>query len=559
MTYSIEFLSTRSGKALLLKQGTKHYLFGYYEGFQRHSIERNVKLPKIANVYLFNEHQVISLLGFCLTVADMGRKMLWIYGPENIKNIFSKACCFAKRSKLTMIFGNNNNEVVPIRTVNGINYVIRLPNVKGQLDISKLDPNFPVQLRKNLKERKKVIFNNKIYDGNDYMKDDHEIGDLCILYNIDDLTKCLADISAFNVKLFICMNKPCLLLKNYFQNSKFVLFKDSSEIEYRSFYELQKKLNKIDENYILPKKWITEMHTNLYSSGDGLKQYPVYQLSDTHSISFCKNNPFSFYNDEKNREKIIFLGTGCAIPSKYRNVSSIIYEEDNCAYLLDCGEDTLAQIDRVYGGLDILQKIQLIFISHSHADHHLGLFFVLRKICHEVVVLCPRKVKNFLSHFNLNVRFFVTDNNHKREISYLSFNLNKNNIKISLCPMDHISDSYGIRINGKYSISYSGDCRPSPFFADMSNSVDVMIHEATFTEEYRENAIQTKHSTINEAVDIYRKSGASALILTHFSQRFAKTIPSEFEVFYASDFFRYNFKNKVDNRIRDYLSSINDL
>jgi ribonuclease BN (tRNA processing enzyme) len=46
------------------------------------------------------------------------------------------------------------------------------------------------------------------------------------------------------------------------------------------------------------------------------------------------------------------------------------------AYLMDCGEDTIGQIHRIFGydGADkiVFAKLKLIFISHLHADHHLG-------------------------------------------------------------------------------------------------------------------------------------------------------------------------------------------
>ncbi|ELQ74588.1 putative metal-dependent hydrolase (beta-lactamase superfamily) [Trachipleistophora hominis] len=468
MSFSLEFLSTRSGKALLLKQETKHYLFGYYEGFQRHSIERNIRLPKITNVYLFEDHQVIPLLGFCLTVADMGREALWVYGTEKVKKIFQNACSFARRSKLKMTFSNNNTEVIPIETSNGMNYVIQLPKIKGRLDIDKLDRDFPVKLRKDLKDRKKVLFNGIEYDGNNYMEEDTEIGDICILYTITNEEECLAQLKQFNIKLFVCMNRDCLVLKKHYENGHFVLFEENNEIEYKSFFELQKKLNKIDANFLLPKKSVTKIDAVSAENASNGDRKMIYGLTDSHNINFTKKQPFVFHEDEKWIEQIIFLGTGSAIPSKYRNVSSIIYEEDNCAYLLDCGEDTLSQIDRVYGDLRILEKLKLIFISHSHADHHLGLYFVLKKIQHKVVVLCPQKVKNFLNLFDLDATFFVTDKNKKAEITYLSFNLNDKAIKVSICPVDHIGDSYGIKLQAAHSIAYSGDCRPSFMFAEMA-------------------------------------------------------------------------------------------
>ena len=80
--------------------------------------------------------------------------------------------------------------------------------------------------------------------------------------------------------------------------------------------------------------------------------------------------------------EIITLGTGSALPSKYRNVSATLLRVPGCgSYLLDCGENTLGQLRRVYGDEDlkeVLRDLKLIWISHLHADHHLGTVSVVK-------------------------------------------------------------------------------------------------------------------------------------------------------------------------------------
>lgn len=108
--------------------------------------------------------------------------------------------------------------------------------------------------------------------------------------------------------------------------------------------------------------------------------------------------------------KIVFLGTGSCIPNKTRNVSAIlVHINENSCMLLDCGEGTYSQLCRFYGNdkiPGILNKLKAIYISHLHADHHLGLFDLLqkrRKI---------NKVSNFLEKCNLNLQqnFFLRKN-----------------------------------------------------------------------------------------------------------------------------------------------------
>jgi ribonuclease Z len=89
--------------------------------------------------------------------------------------------------------------------------------------------------------------------------------------------------------------------------------------------------------------------------------------------------------------KVTPLGTGSAIPSKYRNVSSTLLhtpvtsrqgelEEDYI--LLDAGEGTWGQLTRRFGkeqARNVLGRIKLIFISHLHQDHHAGLATLLKE------------------------------------------------------------------------------------------------------------------------------------------------------------------------------------
>lgn len=70
------------------------------------------------------------------------------------------------------------------------------------------------------------------------------------------------------------------------------------------------------------------------------------------------------------------LGTGSALPSKHRNVSSTLLHlpEGQGYILLDAGEGTYGQLCRKFGTKvdQIMRDIRLIFLSHTHGDHHMG-------------------------------------------------------------------------------------------------------------------------------------------------------------------------------------------
>ena len=80
--------------------------------------------------------------------------------------------------------------------------------------------------------------------------------------------------------------------------------------------------------------------------------------------------------------EIVTLGTGSAMPSRYRNVSANLVRVPGWgSYLLDAGENTLGQLQRVYKPhelIEVLRDLRMIWISHGHADHHLGTVSVIK-------------------------------------------------------------------------------------------------------------------------------------------------------------------------------------
>ena len=109
--------------------------------------------------------------------------------------------------------------------------------------------------------------------------------------------------------------------------------------------------------------------------------------------------------------ELFLLGTGAAIPSKYRNVSAILLQlrppatqgatvgcQLGC--LLDAGEGTMGALCRRFGGQvdEMIASLQLVWISHIHADHHLGLLQVLQRhtalrLPQPLLVIGPRSLQ----------------------------------------------------------------------------------------------------------------------------------------------------------------------
>jgi ribonuclease BN (tRNA processing enzyme) len=67
--------------------------------------------------------------------------------------------------------------------------------------------------------------------------------------------------------------------------------------------------------------------------------------------------------------------------------------------MLDCGEGTMFQLVRLFGpdqASVVISALDFVWLSHAHADHHLGLLDIARAYHqgtgHPLKVFCPRKL-----------------------------------------------------------------------------------------------------------------------------------------------------------------------
>lgn len=107
-------------------------------------------------------------------------------------------------------------------------------------------------------------------------------------------------------------------------------------------------------------------------------------------------------------------------------------------------------------------------------------------------------------------------------------------IKIDTCYVQHCPYSFGVSFEMKNSmkserypsetvkITYSGDTLPSDDLVHIGQNSDVLIHEATMEDDLEKEARIKMHSTVSQAIEIGRRMSAKFVILTHFSQRYAK-------------------------------------
>lgn len=270
--------------------------------------------------------------------------------------------------------------------------------------------------------------------------------------------------------------------------------------------------------------------------------------------------------------EVITLGTGSALPSKYRNVVSTLVRVkpgQKKTILFDCGEATAGNFRRLFGieeSKKVLQELRILYLSHLHADHHLGAISFIRHWLKAnedsstpLYVMGPWKYFQFLHEWTQledavsmgRIKFvdnesfivgssFLTDINQKiDEIQRFAITDSPSFFKemkedvglfdIRTCKAKHCdlaycaSFTFNLSDNNKFQVAYSGDTRPTNMFAfKVGKGADLLIHEATHENGLEKEAAKKRHTTIGQALDVARKMNAKYTILTHFSQRYPK-------------------------------------
>lgn len=257
--------------------------------------------------------------------------------------------------------------------------------------------------------------------------------------------------------------------------------------------------------------------------------------------------------------QVVTLGTGASAPSKYRNVAGTLVRSPLFGNIIfDAGEATFNFMNRLYGlnGVaQILRELKVVYISHMHADHHLGALRLIRSwidLCktenfgHKLIVACPGPFIKFL-------RDWAVIDDFQSDIDEYLYLLDLDSVcigdrytskePISSSFINQVAISLGIRIvactahhnchhsyNGtistlgnEFKVSYSGDTKPNKFFArTVGQGSDLLIHEATHENELEQTALLKGHSTIGGALEIAKLMNAKNTVLTHISQRYPK-------------------------------------
>lgn len=269
--------------------------------------------------------------------------------------------------------------------------------------------------------------------------------------------------------------------------------------------------------------------------------------------------------------KLVFLGTSAAQPTEDRGMSCICLEREGEILMFDAGEGV--QVSYLKSGLGWNKKMK-IFVTHMHGDHCIGILGILQTMTLQhrtepIEIYGPDGIEDFIAqnikilNFGLSFPVLISSINpglvcdekgysvfaEKAEhsvpaFSFLfqekdkpgKFDLQKAKaLKIPEGPLWHDlqmgkeiklgnqivrpSDVLGEKRPGK-KIGISGDTRPTKALEEFFKNCDYLSFDSTFSDELRDKAIETFHSTAKEAAILAKNSNVSNLILTHFSARY---------------------------------------
>lgn len=272
--------------------------------------------------------------------------------------------------------------------------------------------------------------------------------------------------------------------------------------------------------------------------------------------------------------ELYILGCGSALPTTRHFPTSQVLNVRDKLFMIDCGEGTQLQLRRSHLRFARLNRI---FISHLHGDHCFGLMglistFGLLNRTADLHIHAPKGIEEL---FTPMLKFFC--NRLSYQVFFHEFGTGEpeqiyedRSVTVTTIPLEHripccgflfsekpgtnhiireMIEFYGIpsselnRIkNGADYVTPDGEVVPNARLTrpadpprqyaycsdticleriiEQIRGVDLLFHEATFTQNDFPRADETFHTTAEQAGMIARAAGVKKLIIGHFSARY---------------------------------------
>lgn len=271
--------------------------------------------------------------------------------------------------------------------------------------------------------------------------------------------------------------------------------------------------------------------------------------------------------------RVTFLGTAGAIPTTERNPSGIVIAREGDTLLFDAGEGTQRQMMTFGTGFGISN----LFVTHLHGDHVLGIPGLLLTMDFNdretpLTIHTPRGTRRQLESLLTTIDTYPSFPVHVREVGDGDVAYRAAEFEVRAFETDHDTRSVGYALvederKGRFdrdraeelgvpagplfshlhdgnpvelddgtiiqpeqvvgdprpgrTVIYTGDTRPTDRTLDIAPPPDLLIHDATFADDWADRAEETAHATARQAGEIAARADASHLALVHISSRYA--------------------------------------
>jgi ribonuclease Z len=279
---------------------------------------------------------------------------------------------------------------------------------------------------------------------------------------------------------------------------------------------------------------------------------------------------------------VAFLGTGGAVPSARRNTASLLVARGGERLLFDCGEGTQRQMQRSLG----LVQVDAIYFTHFHADHFLGLPGLLKTYDltereQPLTIYGPRGLRDLLQSMGR----VIGRVGYKLDLVELEpgDSIACKGAEVRAFPVEHSVRAFGYALveserPGRFdpeaakklgikegpdfaalqrgesvqgaagavepgavmgesrpgrTLVITGDTAPCHATVEAAAGAELLIHDASFSEEEAQRAADTGHSTVGQAAAVAREAEVKLLALVHISSRYhvGKVLEEAREVF----------------------------
>ena len=268
---------------------------------------------------------------------------------------------------------------------------------------------------------------------------------------------------------------------------------------------------------------------------------------------------------------LVFLGTSGGMPTARRAPAALLVRRGGERILVDCGEGTQRQLLRSTVGLVDLPEI---LMTHFHADHYLGLpgmlkTFALRGRDEPLTVYGPpglrdlfgslRRIFGRLSYPLDLVELRAGDTLERDGYAIVPFAVDHGVSALGYAFVEEprpgrfdveTADALGMPAGPERGalqrgesvtlpdgrtiapdavlgearpgrkVVLAGDTTPSDAVREIARGADLLVHEATFSDEEADRAEDTSHSTALGAATLARDAEVRMLALTHLSPRY---------------------------------------